>query len=251
MKRALATTLVLALVMAWTSLTHAQGIQTGQLQGTVTDSGGLVMPGVTVSVTSAALQGTRDTVTDANGNYVIRGLPAGDYNVRFELSSFKTIEQKATISVGQPKEVNATLQVAGVQEQVQVTADTVASAVTTTTGGLNVTSQEVNTLPLGRTLQNIALLSPGLTANTPNSGQLAISGAFAYDNTFLVDGVDVNDNLYGSANALYIEDAVDQTQILTSGISGIRPLLRRRGQCHHQERRRSLLRQLSRQSHQR
>jgi hypothetical protein len=219
MKRALATTLVLALVMAWTSLAHAQGIQTGQLQGTVTDSGGLVLPGVSVTVSGPALQGTRDTVTDANGNYVIRGLPAGDYTVRFELSSFKTIDQKATIAVGQPKEVNANLPVAGVAESVQVTADTVASAVTTTTGGLNITSNEVNNLPLGRTLQNIALLSPGLTANTPNAGQLAISGAFAYDNTFLVDGVDVNDNLYGSANALYIEDAVDQTQVLTSGIS--------------------------------
>jgi hypothetical protein len=219
MKRALATTLVLALVMAWAGMAHAQGIQTGQLQGTVTDSGGLVLPGVTVSVTSPALQGTRDAVTDANGNYVVRGLPAGDYVVRFELSSFKTIEQKATIALGQPKEVNATLPVAGVAESVQVTADTVASAVTTTTGGLNVTASEVNSLPLGRTLQNIALLSPGLTGNTPNGGQLAISGAFAYDNTFLVDGVDVNDNLYGSANALYIEDAVDQTQILTSGIS--------------------------------
>jgi hypothetical protein len=58
-----------------------------------------------------------------------------------------------------------------------------------------------------------------LTNNTPNGGQLAISGSFAYDNTFLVDGVDVNDNLFGSANALYIEDAVEQTQVLTSGIS--------------------------------
>src|SRR5690242_12879787 len=168
MKRALATTLVLALVMAWAGLARAQGIQTGQLQGTVTDSGGLVLPGVTVTVTSSALQGTRDSVTDANGNYVIRGLPAGEYTVRFELSSFKTIEQKATVAVGQPKEVNAELPVAGVSESVQVTADTVASAVTTTTGGLNVTASEVNALPLGRTLQNIALLSPGLTGNTPN-----------------------------------------------------------------------------------
>jgi hypothetical protein len=195
MKRALATTLVLAFVMACASLAHAQGIQTGQLQGTVIDSGGLVLPGVTVTVTSPALQGTRDTVSDANGNYVIRGLPAGEYSVRFELSSFKTTEQKATIELGQPKEVNATLPVAGVAEAVQVTADTIASAVTTTTGGLNVTATEVNALPLGRTLQNIALLSPGVTSNTPNGGQLAISGAFAYDNTFLVDGVDVNDNL--------------------------------------------------------
>jgi hypothetical protein len=219
MKRALATTLVLALVMAWAGVARAQGIQTGLLQGTVTDSGGLVLPGVSVTVTSPALQGTRDAVSDANGIYIIRGLPAGEYVVRFELSSFKTVEQKATIALGQPKEVNAQMPVAGVSESVQVTADNIASAVTTTTGGANITATEVNGLPVGRTLQNIALLSPGLTSNTPNGGQLAISGSFAYDNTFLVDGVDVNDNLFGSANSLYIEDAVEQTQILTSGIS--------------------------------
>ncbi len=219
MKRALAATLVLALVMAWASVARAQGIQTGLLQGTVTDSGGLVLPGVNVTVTSPALQGTRDAVTDANGNYIMRGLPAGDYVVRFELTSFKTVEQTATVALGQPKEVNAQLGPAGVAESVHVTADSIASAVTTTTGGANFTAKEVNSLPLGRTLQNIALLSPGLTGNTPNGGQLAISGSFAYDNTFLVDGVDVNDNLFGNANALYIEDAVEQTQILTSGIS--------------------------------
>jgi hypothetical protein len=219
MKRALAATLTFVLVMACAGMARAQGLQTGQLQGTVNDSGGLVLPGVTVSVTSPALQGRRAAVSDANGNYVIRGLPAGDYTVRFELDSFKTQEQKATVELGQPKEVNATLAVAGVSESVQVTADNIASAVTTTTGGTNISATEVNALPLGRTLQNIALLSPGLSGNTPNSGQLAISGSFAYDNTFLVDGVDVNDNLFGNANSLYIEDAVEQTQILTSGIS--------------------------------
>jgi hypothetical protein len=219
MKRALATTVVLALAIAWASAARAQGLQTGQLQGTVTDSGGLVLPGVTVTVTSPALQGTRDAVTDANGNYILRGLPAGDYTVRFELSSFKTQEQKATIELGQPKEVNATLPVAGVAESVQVTADNIESAVTTTTGGGNYTATEVNALPVARTIQGIALLAPGVNANTPNRGQLAISGSFAYDNTFLVDGVDINDNLFGTHNQLYIEDAIDQTQVLTSGIS--------------------------------
>jgi hypothetical protein len=219
MKRALVATFVLSLVMAWAGVAHAQGIQTGLLQGTVTDAGGLVLPGVSVSVTSPALQGVRDATSDANGVYIIRALPPGEYIVKFELASFKIVEQKATVELGQPKEVNASLAVAGVAENVQVTANTVESAVTTTTGGANFSAAEVNALPLGRTLAQIAVLSPGLTGNTPNGGQLAISGSFAYDNTFLVDGVDVNDNLFGNANALYIEDAVEQTQVLTSGIS--------------------------------
>ena len=59
-------------------------------------------------------------------------------------------------------------------------------------------------------------MMPGLTTNTPNRDQLTISGGFAYDNVFLVDGVDVNDNLLGSMNDLYIEDAIGEVQVLTS-----------------------------------
>jgi hypothetical protein len=72
---------------------------------------------------------------------------------------------------------------------------------------------------MGRTPYLIAELMPGLTTNTPSANQLTISGGFAYDNVFLVDGVDVNDNLIGSMNDLYIEDAVGEVQVLTSGVT--------------------------------
>src|SRR5262249_37104104 len=56
-------------------------------------------------------------------------------------------------------------------------------------------------------------------SNGPNAGQLTISGATAFDNVFMVNGVDVNDNLFGTANNLFIEDAIQETNILTGGIS--------------------------------
>src|SRR5262249_7142804 len=49
--------------------------------------------------------------------------------------------------------------------------------------------------------------------------QLAISGAFGYDNVFMIDGVDVNDTINGTANNLYIEDAIQNTTVLTNGVS--------------------------------
>ena len=56
-----------------------------------------------------------------------------------------------------------------------------------------------------RHLQGIATMAPGVTENTPNSGQITISGAFAYDNLFMIDGVDISDNLNGQVNNLFIE----------------------------------------------
>ena len=117
--------------------------------------------------------------------------------------------------------------------------------------GLNIRQPEVEALATSRTLQGIATLSPGVNENTPNAAQLSISGAFAFDNLFMVNGVDVNDNMFGAPQNLFIEDAIEETQVLTSGISAeYRPLLGRRGQRHHQEWRQHLLRQLPCQPHQ-
>ena len=70
-----------------------------------------------------------------------------------------------------------------------------------------------------RTVWGIAELAPGLTDNTPNANQLTIAGGFAYDNQFLINGVDVADNIFGTPNNLFIEDALQEVQVLTSGIS--------------------------------
>ncbi|PYR46332.1 MAG: hypothetical protein DMF89_22450, partial [Acidobacteria bacterium] len=57
------------------------------------------------------------------------------------------------------------------------------------------------------------------TTNTFNPGQLTLAGSFGYDNVFMVDGVDVNDNVQGTSNNLFIEDAIEDTSVLTHGIS--------------------------------
>ena len=91
--------------------------------------------------------------------------------------------------------------------------------VETASGGANYTAAEIDTLPTGRTVFQIAELAPGLTDNTPNPEQISVSGSFSYDNVFLVDGVDVNDNLFGTINNLFIEEAIEEQAVITSGIS--------------------------------
>ena len=199
---------------------YAQGVQTSIVQGTVRDAAGLVLPGVTVSVTSPALQGTRETVTDANGVYIFRGLPPGRYVVSFDLSGFARAREESSVELGRPTVVDVSLQPATVTEQVTVTAET-PSALASTTTGMNFKYEEIDRLPAQRTLSDIAELAPGLTGErtTPNAGQVQVAGSFAYDNVFFVDGVDINDNLFGTANNLFIEEAIEETQVLTSGVS--------------------------------
>ena len=51
------------------------------------------------------------------------------------------------------------------------------------------------------------------------ASQVTISGATAFDNVFMLNGVDMDDNLFGSPNNLFIEDAIQETNVLTGGIS--------------------------------
>ena len=208
-----------ALPLLIVSTAAAQGVQTGEVSGTVSSSDGLTLPGATITAAGPALQGVRTVVADAKGNYVIRALPPGTYKVTFEMSGLSPRSENVVIELGRQTVVNATLALAGVAENVNVTAEVSTAGLTSPTVGANYTATEINQLPTGRTPALIAELAPGLTANTPNSGQVTISGGFAYDNVFMINGVDVNDNLFGSAQPVFIEDAVEQTSVLTSGIS--------------------------------
>jgi hypothetical protein len=210
--------LVLLLCLGLAAGALAQGVQTGTIRGIVRDPQNLPVPGVTVTVTSPALQGARTVVTDAVGTYTLQALPAGEYEVRFELSGFGTVTQKTTVTVGGTVEQNVAMRTAAVAETVRVVAETPAP-IATGAVAISIPKQEIDMLATPRTIQGIATLAPGLTERTPNAGQLVINGAFAYDNVFMVNGVDVNDNLFANAQNLFIEDAIDQTQVLTSGIS--------------------------------
>jgi hypothetical protein len=211
--------LTYALVLCgFAGLLNAQGVQTGAIRGTVHDDQGLAIPGATVTVTGPALQGTRVAVTDASGTYTFPTLPPGDYTVQFELSGFASVTRNTTVPLGLVIQQNITLKPAGVAETVNVVAESPAP-IATPVVGVNMKHEEIELLATPRTLQGIATLSPGVSENSPNGGQLVINGAFAFDNIFMVNGVDVNDNLFANPQNLFIEDAIEETQVLTSGIS--------------------------------
>ena len=88
MRRMLRTALLLVMV--------APGIAAAQdavLSGTVTDSTGLLLPGVTVEVRSTAGDQAHTAVTDGTGTFTITDLPASSYAVTFSLSGFRTVER--------------------------------------------------------------------------------------------------------------------------------------------------------------
>src|SRR6266571_340477 len=126
--------------------------------------------------------------------------------------------------LGLPTRVDAQMKLARVSEAITVTASSPA-VLENTTVGANIKAQTVQQLPILRTPMDIASISPGVTgdrggrATTPVGGQLSINGGIAYDNNVLINGVNMQDNIFGNPNNLFVGDAIQETQVLTSGIS--------------------------------
>jgi hypothetical protein len=130
-----------------------------------------------------------------------------------------TVEETVDVPLGDVAKVYPILKLGTVQETVVVTAAIIPPALATTQQSANFTGDAIRALSIGRRPFEIAELAAGVTDNTPNVGQIAIAGAFGFDSLFLIDGVDTNDNLFGYSHDLFIEDAIQETQVLTSGIS--------------------------------
>jgi hypothetical protein len=211
--------LALVLGFAVTAVpTFAQGVQTATLTGSVTSADGEPLPGVTVTVTSPALIGERSTVSGVNGDYVFKNLPPGSYTVNFSLEGMKTVERTASLPLGGTARSDASLEVTAAEETIVVTGEA-PSALETTTVGANFDKETIDALPVNRTPLAIADLAPGLTNNTEVAGGVTINGAMGYDNAILINGTNVQDPIFGRSDNLFIEEAIEETQVLTSGIS--------------------------------
>jgi outer membrane receptor for ferrienterochelin and colicin len=208
---------ILAFVVMNVVNAGAQGNPTGTISGHVADEAGLAVPGATVTAASPALQGVRTVTTSENGDYIIPFLPAGDYNVTFELQGFKTVTRQISVKMAETLPLNVTLTVAGVAETVTVTGAS-PDIVPTATIAANFKKEALERLPVGRALNDAVLLAPGVAGNGP-SGNIMMAGALSFESQYLVNGVVINENLRGQALNLFIEDAIQETKVSTGAIS--------------------------------
>ncbi len=198
----------------------AQGT-TGTLTG-VTRIEREVIPGVLVTVSSEKLQSPRQSVTDANGRYTFAFLPPGPYTISFEKGGFQAIARPVRVGLGRVVRLDMKMRTPEVVEAITITA-TAPAIVEMHEIQTGFDAEMIDSLPVSRSLRATAALAPGVHNTGPGASEthavLAISGAPSYDSLYLLDGTVVNENIRGQAHTLYIEDAIDETTILTGAIS--------------------------------
>lgn len=216
-------TIAIAAIL-FSALALAQGIPTASLTGKVTAEGNTPLPGVTVTVQSSSLQGTRDVTTSENGDYIFNLLPPGDYTVRFALAGMAGVERSVSLSSASIGRVDVEMKPAAVTETVTVSGEAAeAAAVENPQVAATYQKDFIEKLPILRTLAATTLLAPGVTNNGPGGNDrlasIAIAGAPSYDSLFLINGVVVNENLRGQPHDLFIEDAIQETTVITGNVS--------------------------------
>ena len=191
---------------------------TGTISGHVVDTQGLAIPGVRVSVASANLQGIREVVTSQNGDYIVTLLPPGIYAVSFELGGFQQQTRTVSLAPTQTLPLDVVMGLAAVSETVNVSGRAADILTQTAQVATNFQQELIRTLPTNRDINASLLLAPAVHPTGP-SGNYSISGSMSFETLYMVNGVNVNENIRGQANTLYIEDAVQETIIATAGIS--------------------------------
>jgi hypothetical protein len=162
------------------------------ITGTVRDSSGAVLPGVTVEASSPALiEKVRSVVSDAGGIYRIVDLRPGTYSVTFTLPGFNAVKQDGIELTGTfTATVNGELRVGAIQETVTVSGSSPIVDVQTSTQQRVFTQEVIEAIPAGRSHVNMAVLIPGLAASQPGRGALQdVGGTNNLQNTtFTIHG---------------------------------------------------------------
>ncbi|MDQ3653320.1 MAG: carboxypeptidase-like regulatory domain-containing protein, partial [Acidobacteriota bacterium] len=190
----------------------------GSLVGDVVDQNGAVLPNVSVTITNTGTGLKLDTVTDDTGSYVFRNMPTGTYDMTLSRAGFKQLQQTAiTVTAGDPKRIDSTLQVGSAEEIVNVEANAATLQTEKSDLTTELTGVEVTSLPLNqyRNYQSLLNLVPGATPtqfqnaeiDTPGrSLRTWVNGVQPNSNTTRVDGA-VSVNVWLPHHAGYIQSA--------------------------------------------
>ncbi len=144
--------------------------QEAVLTGTVTDSTGAVLPGVTMTALLEATGNTFEAVTDSRGTYTIP-VRVGVYRIKAELQSFTTVTRAGVqLLVGQTVTINVQMTVGTVAETVTVSGEAPLINTTASSLGGNIDSRQVAELPVAaRNWMALTMLAPGSTTTNENA----------------------------------------------------------------------------------
>lgn len=220
---------LLAILLLSTSAALGQAqANAADLQGTITDATGAVVPNATVTARNPSTNITRNTTTNDEGFYRIINLPPGDYEVTVEAANFKkSVATKVTLTVGQAADFNVVLEPGEITESVTISGATSDIVETSKTAvATTIDQQRINNLPINeRNYLSFALTTSTVGRDAgrpigpaPTTG-LNFGGQRGRSNLVQVDGADNTDNSVNASRSTVSQEAVQEFQVVTNSFA--------------------------------
>ncbi len=229
MNHRIAIRVVLALC-AWGITAHAQNI-TGSISGVVRDPTGGVVPGATVRATNRGTSAVFRAVANAEGQYAIRTIPIGVYDLWVEAAGFKKFETTGVrVQVDEVARVDAELSVGATGESVTVVGEVVTVDTESATLKNVVDQRRIEELPLnGRNATQLMRLIVGVVADPradvtsgttyPGLTPVSVNGSRANATNYILDGSNNNDHYSNAPNPMPNPDALQEFSVQTNNFS--------------------------------
>jgi hypothetical protein len=190
---------------------------TGEIIGKTVDESGAVMPGVTVTLRSTAIQGAQTVVTSETGAYRFPVLPPGIYDLEYLLTGFGTLRREGIqVALGSTVELNVTLKLSSLEETLTVTGQAPVVDVTTSQVSTSYNKDWVENAPVRRfSYFDLINSAPGVSQTTNvGTGTTATSlGSSTNENQYQIDGTVIGSDPWLST------DAIEEIEVLQLGAS--------------------------------
>jgi hypothetical protein len=199
------------------------------IAGSVRDTSGAVLPGVTVEAASPVLiEKVRTALTDGSGRYRIEDLRPGLYTVSFMLPGFATVRREG-LEVGGSAviAVDAELRVGGVQETITVSGETPVVDVQSTKREITLDNETMRSLPGPRSYSHLLTMVPGLQTNLNNASTgpvfaiFPIHGGRGVESRLTVDGLNISNPPGGNQPPNYIADIGNAAEVTMTTSGGL------------------------------
>lgn len=199
-------------------------IETGEIRGKVIDDKGQPLPGVEVRIQGPALQGTRQAITSASGDFRFPLLPVGPYTLTFSLTGFSPVTEKnVVVRLGQTTILSITMVPETLKEEVIVIAEVPLIDRTAADTSFHLSSHDLERLPsANRTIVDIVKFTPGVTGVRVNTrrgvaieGQPSFRGEGEEGNTWIVDGLAISGVRLKNSGVRMNFDAVEEVQVIS------------------------------------
>jgi hypothetical protein len=217
----LVTVVVAAFCLTSSPIARAQNLYAA-IHGTVTDASGAVVPNATVMVINASTNIATKVTTDSKGYYTVPQLQVGGpYTVRVSATGFNTFTNSGfTLNVDDDREVDASLTVGSGNTTVQVSATSLQVETSDTQLKQIVTSEQLEEIPLeGRDPAGLQKLEPGVVESSDRFGTFSTDGSQTPQNSYMLNGVDINDGPLQSEGIQINPDALQEEGVIVSTLN--------------------------------